>query len=134
MLVINSKSHRLPFSLSTNKASKPLEIVHVDVWGPSPSTSLLGNRFYVLFVDDFSRFSWLFTCSAKSQVAEIFAGFKTRVENLLSSSLKILHCDGGTEFKPLMSRFPELTFRVSCPYTPEQNGIVERKHRHVVIM
>ena len=75
------KSHRLPFSLSTNKASMPSELVHVDVWGPSPVTSTLGNRFYLLFVDDFSRFSWLFTCSAKSQVADIFAGFKTRVED-----------------------------------------------------
>jgi GAG-pre-integrase domain len=80
------KSHRLSFSLSSNKASKPLELVHVDVWGPSPVISSLGNRFYILFVDDFSRFSWLFTCSAKSQVADIFAGFKAKVENLLSSS------------------------------------------------
>jgi hypothetical protein len=106
--------------------------VHVDVWGPSPTTSKLGNKYYVMFVDDYSQFSWMYTCSAKSQVPFIFSGFKAKFENLLSSSIKIIQCDGGTEFKPLMTQHPSITFRVSCPYTPEQNGVMERKHRHVV--
>lgn len=126
------KSHRLPFSLVSHRATKPLELLHADVWGPSPTLSKQGNRYYVLFVDDFSRFSWIFVCSAKSFIPSIFRGFKVQIENLLSSSIKTIQCDGGTEFKPLMSQFPEITFRVSCPYTPEQNGVVERKHRHLV--
>jgi hypothetical protein len=44
----------------------------------------------------------------------------------------IVQCDGGTEYKPLQTKFPEIIFHLSCPYTPEQNSLVERKYRHVV--
>jgi Reverse transcriptase (RNA-dependent DNA polymerase) len=51
---------------------------------------------------------------------------------LLSIKIKIVQCDGGTEFKPVMRQNPDITFQVSCPHTPEQNGLAERKHRHIV--
>jgi hypothetical protein len=58
--------------------------------------------------------------------------FKNKIENLLGTTIKSFQCDGGTKFKPLMTQFPSITFRLSCPYTPEQNGLAERKHRHIV--
>ncbi|KAJ3701404.1 hypothetical protein LUZ61_005109 [Rhynchospora tenuis] len=127
-----AKAHKLPFVPSVNKATKPLEVIHSDLWGPAPVLSTNGCRYYVLFTDEFSRFTWLYPCTNKSDVSDIFAKFRSRVENLLSSKIKIFQCDNGTEFKPLMKQHPDITFQTSCPYTPEQNGLAERKHRHVV--
>jgi hypothetical protein len=62
----------------------------------------------------------------------LFAEFKSRVENLLSCKIQTIQCDGGTEFKSLITQYSEITFQVSCPYTPEQNVLAERKHHHVV--
>jgi Reverse transcriptase (RNA-dependent DNA polymerase)/GAG-pre-integrase domain len=127
-----AKSHRLPFPSSSTRTSHPLELVHCDLWGPSPVTSHTGNRYYVLFTDDYSRYSWIYFCSQKSVVLSIFSQFKTLVENLLSCQIKTLQMDGGTEFLPIMRSYPSIQFHVSCPYTPQQNGLVERKHRHIV--
>ncbi|KAJ3688843.1 hypothetical protein LUZ61_018007 [Rhynchospora tenuis] len=92
-----------------------------------PDAVHIGNGTY-----DYTKFSWIYTCAAKSDVSLLFANFKVKVENLLSTKIKILQCDGGSEYKPLMTQYPEITFNVSCPYTPEQNGVAERKHRHIV--
>jgi Reverse transcriptase (RNA-dependent DNA polymerase)/gag-polypeptide of LTR copia-type/GAG-pre-integrase domain len=127
-----AKAHKLSFVDSTTRATKPLQVIHTDLWGPSPIVSQTGNKYYILFTDDFSRFSWIYFCSSKSDVVSIFAQFKQKVEMLLSHKICVVQCDGGTEYKPLQSQFPEITFHISCPYTPEQNGLIERKHRHVV--
>jgi hypothetical protein len=127
-----AKSHKLPFYPSSSSATVPLQVIHTDLWGPSPVLSNKGNKYYILFTDEFSHFSWIYCCSCKSDVPKLFTQFKTRVENLLCQKTRTLQCDGGTEFKPIMQMYPEITFQVSCPYTPEQNGLAERKHRHIV--
>ncbi|KAJ1701542.1 hypothetical protein LUZ63_001321 [Rhynchospora breviuscula] len=127
-----AKAHKLPFVPSINNATKPLEVVHSDLWGPSPIASTRGNRFYVVFTDEFSRFTWFYPCVSKADVATIFSKFRERIENLLSAKIKIFQCDGGTEFKQIMTHHTDISYRMSCPYTPEQNGMAERKHRHIV--
>jgi hypothetical protein len=109
-----SKAHRLPFLNSTTEALFPLQIIHCD-----------GYRYYVLFTDQFSRFNWIYFCSHKSQVASIFSRFKALVENTLSAIIKIVQVDGGTEFLQILRSYPPIQFRVSCPYTPQQNGLAE---------
>jgi gag-polypeptide of LTR copia-type/GAG-pre-integrase domain len=117
-----AKAHKLPFQPSTSSATHPLQVVHSDLWGPAPILSKKGHRYYVQFTDEFSRFSWLYTCASKSDVTLIFAQFRQRVENLLDYKIKVFQCDGGSEFKPIMKQFPEIIFQISCPYTPEQNA------------
>jgi Reverse transcriptase (RNA-dependent DNA polymerase) len=85
-----------------------------------------------IFIDEFTRFSWFYTCASKSDIINIFTEFKTKAENLLSCTIKKVQCDGGLEFKPLQTKFPAIHFQLSCPYTPEQNGLAKRKHRHLV--
>ena len=70
------KSSRLPFVASKFVASRPLERVHCDLWGPSPVTSNQGFRFNVIFVDNFSRFCWLFPLKAKSDFYNTSLCFK----------------------------------------------------------
>jgi hypothetical protein len=127
-----AKAHKLQFSNSLTVTTAPLQLVHTDLWGPSPITSNSGNRYYIMFTDDFSRFSWIYCIACKSEVSKISAQFKVSVENLLSATIKTIQCDGGTEFKPLLTQYPAITFHISRPFTPEQNGLAERKHRHVV--
>jgi Reverse transcriptase (RNA-dependent DNA polymerase) len=62
----------------------------------------------------------------------VFSAFKAQVENLLQSNIKILRTDGGTEYKPISRLFPTIVHRQRSPYTPQQNGTSERRHRHIV--
>ena len=127
-----AKSHLLPFHSSSSCSSFPLEIVHSDVWGPSPISSLKKFRYYVIFFDDYSRFTWIYFMQHKSEVPHIFSLFKAQVENLLNHTIKTLRTDGGTEYKPIPTKFPKIIHQPTCPYTPQQNGVAERKHRHII--
>ncbi|KAJ4793674.1 hypothetical protein LUZ62_044920 [Rhynchospora pubera] len=126
------KAHRLPFVASSSSTFSPLELIHNDVWGPSPIVSRNGYRYYVIFVDDFSRFCWIYFMMNKSEVLHIFSKFKAQVENLFSTKIKVLRTDGGTEFKPITNMYPQIIHQITCPYTPQQNGVSERKHRHII--
>lgn len=127
-----AKCHRLPFTSSTSCTSFPLELIHSDVWGPSPLLSSNGYRYYVIFVDDYTRFSWIYFLHTKDEVPKVFSLFKCQIENLLNTTIKTLRTDGGTEFKPIPRLFPQIIHQTSCPYTPQQNGVAERKHRHII--
>ena len=89
------KNSRLPFVASSFVASRPLERVHCDLWGPSHVTSNEGFRFYVIFVDNFSRFSWMFPLKAKSDFYNTFIMFQKMIENQLSTKISMFQCDGG---------------------------------------
>lgn len=71
--------------MSHTLSYKPLQLVHSDVWGPSPVISNKNYRYYVNFIDDFSKFTWLFSMSTKSVVSIILHKFIPFVENLLSA-------------------------------------------------
>ena len=130
-----AKTKQLPFFKSSRESSFPLQLVHSDVW-QSPVVSLSGYRYFVSFIDDFSRFSWLFPLKLKSNVHSCFIQFKNMVENILSRSIKSFQSDGGgeysyTPFKQLLAQHGIL-HQFSCPHTSQQNGVAERKHRHVM--
>ena len=130
-----AKSHRLPFSSNTTRSNVVLGLVHCDIWGPVPVKSNLGFNYYVLFIDDYSRFTWLYPLKLKSDFFDIFLQFQKLVENQYSTKIKIFQSDGGAEFTS--NRFQShlqqfgIHHQMSCPYTPSQNGRAERKHRHV---
>ena len=87
-----AKSHQLPFSLSNNVSSSPLELVFTDVWGPA-LTSKGGNKCYVCFVDDFSKFTWINCLKCKSDVAQVFIQFQKHVERLLDKTILCVQSD-----------------------------------------
>ena len=128
------KIDKLLFSSTIHKSTQPLELIHSDLWGPAPLTSHFGFNYYVIFIDGFSRFSWLYNLKKKSELFENFLEFKRRVENQSSSKIKSFQSDWGGEYQPLHSFFKQegITHRVSSPHTPKQNGTAERKHRHIV--
>ena len=89
------KSCKLPFSSSDFQSSRPLERIHCDVWGPAPVMSVQGFRFYVIFIDNFSRFCWFYPLKQKSEVFTIFKSFQLLAENQLNQKIKIFQSDGG---------------------------------------
>ena len=131
----SSKSHKQPFRISLRKSTRPLELVHSDVWGPAPLASHFGFQYYVIFVDNFSKYTWLFPIKNKSYVFNIFIEFhKLCAERQFSQKLCAFQSDWGGEFQSLNKYLKDhgIHHRVSCPYTPEQNGIVERQHIHII--
>ena len=73
---MKAKSHKLPFVSSSRTSSFPLEIIHSDVWGPAPILSNQGFLYYVIFIDNFSKFTWIFPMKRKSDLFDIFCRFQ----------------------------------------------------------
>jgi hypothetical protein len=92
-----AKSKKLPFPDSHRISTHPLELIHSDVW-TSRIVSLGGCKYYVLFVDDYSRFSRIYPLKVKSDVLSYFINFKNLIENLFFSSIKHLVTDNGGEY------------------------------------
>jgi len=124
------------FFFSENKSSAPLELIFSDVWGPSPILYNNGARFYVIFVDHFSKFTWLYPIACKSDVFTIFSKFQAYVERQFNHKIKSIQTDGGGEFTKLRHHFAShgIHHRITCAHTHQQNGSVKRKHRHIVEM
>jgi histone deacetylase 1/2 len=128
-----AKSHQLSYTSSERVSTMPLELVHSDVWGPAIA-SPGGYKYYVSFIDDYSRFCWIYLLKHKSDVEQVFYAFQAHVERLLDAKIKVVQSDWGGEYHRLHSYFQRtgIVHRVSCSHTSQQNGIAERKHRHLV--
>ena len=115
--------HKFPFPKHVMSSTFPLQLVHSDVWGPALVTSVLGYRFYVIFVDDFTRFTWLFMLKHKFEVFTVFLHFKALVKNQFGSTIKTLRTDGGGEYTS--NHFKSfclengIQHQLSCPYSPQ---------------
>ena len=96
------KLHQESFSSIAVKTNKPLQLIHSDVWGLPPNISIKGYRFYLLFVDDFSHFFYIYLMKHKSEVPSIFLKFQVFVEKQLSSKILALQIDWEGEFRPLL--------------------------------
>lgn len=129
------KSKRLPFSASNRLSTNPLALIHTDVW-TSPIPSISGCKYHIIFVDDFTRYTWLYPLHNKSDAYEIFVKFKTLVETQFCHKIQSLQSDGGGEFTSI--RFQAflsqngIAHRKSCPHTSQQNDLAERKLRHIL--
>lgn len=133
---IYGKQHRLPFRHRTERSSVCGDVIHTDVCGPFQTRSLGGSRYYLLLKDDFSHYRFVYFLREKSEVAEKVKSFINFVGTQTSYKIKVLRMDGGGEFvnKNLGTFFNERGIKSVCtvPYTPEQNGAVERENRTVV--
>lgn len=97
------KSCNLPFKLSESVSTKPLQLIYSDAWGPTPISSVCVDTCYVLFVDDFSKYTWVFSLKNKADVFDTFRLFKLKIENLFSFKIQMFCSDGGGEY--LSSQF-----------------------------
>jgi transposase InsO family protein len=130
------KMHQLPFPVSNNKVTAPFQIVHADLWGPAPSVSLNGFRFYLVLVDEYTKFTWVYLLTHKSETFTLFKQFTALVHNQFKQSVQIFRTDCGGEFtSTAFNTFCAdngIIHQLSCPHTPQQNGVAERKHKHLI--
>jgi hypothetical protein len=128
-----AKSHQLPYPVSTSVSTVPLEQVFSDVWGPAPE-SAGKHSYYVSFIDDFSKFTWIYLLKKRSDVYQVFLNFQQLVERKFDRKIITMQTDWGGEYEKLNSFFQKvgITHHVSCPHAHQQNGSAERKHRHIV--
>ena len=116
--------------------SRPLELLHMDLFGPNAYISIGGNKYGFVIVDDYSRFTWVFFLRDKSEAQVVFKKFARRAQNEFDVKIKRVRSDNGTEFKNTnIEEFLEeegIKHEFSAPYTPQQNGVVERKNRTLI--
>ncbi|BBH01574.1 transposable element gene [Prunus dulcis] len=134
-----SKNHRSSFDKERAwRASHPLELIHSDICGPMQTITLGGNRYFLTFIDDHTRMCWVFFLQHKSQAFNIFKRFKSMVELQSGYQIKKLRSDRGGEYTSLdFSKFCEevgLERQLTVAYSPQQNGVAERKNRTVMEM
>jgi transposase InsO family protein len=133
---ILAKSHQTSYPVNLNKRTKPFELIHSHVWGPAPITSQSGIRWFITFIDDYTRMTWLYTMRHKSDVRNIFLIFYRMVCTQFSLPVKIIRSDNCGEYlnSELLSFFQNngILHETTCPRTPQQNGVVECKNRHIL--
>ncbi|CAB3260082.1 unnamed protein product [Arctia plantaginis] len=134
---IKGKFTRLPFErhdeLYTTEA---LEIIHSDVCGPFECETMAGSRYYVTFIDDTTRYCQVYFLKRKNKVLSYFKEYKSEVEKLHNKKIKNLHSDNGTEYRNKefddFLKLHGIKRRLTTVYTPQQNGISERKNRSLL--
>ena len=133
---ISGKHSRTSFSSSSYRALSVLELLHMDICGPINPQTLGGKRYFFLIVDDYSRCMWVALLKEKSEAFEQFKKFKTMAEAEKGVKIKSIRSDRGGEFTS--DEFRKLCDesgirkQLTAPYTPQQNGVVERRNRKIM--
>ncbi|KAJ7959762.1 Retrovirus-related Pol polyprotein from transposon TNT 1-94 [Quillaja saponaria] len=118
------------------RAESPFHLVHTDIWGPSRVSSSLGFQYFVTFIDDYSRCTWLFLMKNRSELFSIFQQFCAEIKTQFGVSIRILRSDNAREyFSTSFQHFMTsqgMLHQSSCSHTSQQNGVAERKNKHLI--
>lgn len=132
------KNTKSPFHSKERRSKEILALVHFDLCGPMSIASPSGFLYYVTFIDDFSRKTWIYFLRSKesNEVLGRFKEFKALVENLSRKRIKVLRSDNGGEYT--LGSFhdfcieAEIKMEFYVPYNPQQNGVAKRKNRSII--
>ena len=112
-----AKSHQLPYPVSSSVSHAPLKLIFSDVWGHARD-SFGRKKYYVSFIDDYSKFTWIYLLKKRSDVLQVFTNFQNLVERQLNSKILAMQTDWGGEYEKLNSFFHKIgiSHHVSCPH------------------
>nr|KYP63246.1 Retrovirus-related Pol polyprotein from transposon TNT 1-94 [Cajanus cajan] len=131
-----AKHKRVPFPVSNNMSTFPFYLIHTDVWGPSIVPNVSGARWFLTFIDDCTRVTWVFLLKQKSEVSYVVQRFFSMVKNQFGVSIKRIRSDNAKDYfnHGLISFCQKegIIHESSCVKTPQQNGIAERKNGHLL--
>lgn len=133
---VYGKQERTPFKVSKKQSSDILELIHTDLCGPMEKESLGGAKYFMTFIDDFSRYLFIYILHNKSQALDTFKDFKRLLEKQTGKKIKKLRSDNGKEYvNHNMKNFLKhegIEHQLTVRYTPQQNGTAERMNRSIV--
>jgi transposase InsO family protein len=118
------------------KTTRPLEMLHMDLFGPIAYISNDGNKYGLVIIDDYSHFTWVFFLYDKGETQEVLKMFLKMAQNEFDAKVKKIRSDNGTEFKNTqVEEYLDqegINHELLAPYTPQQNGVAERKNRTLI--
>ncbi|KAJ9556794.1 LOW QUALITY PROTEIN: hypothetical protein OSB04_011408 [Centaurea solstitialis] len=117
---------------SIDSKTEPLDLIHTDVCDLKSIPTRGGNKYFITFIDDSTKYCYVYLLKSKDEAIDKFMVYKTEVENQLNKKIKVVRSDRGGEY---VSPFAEICSQngirheFTAPYSPQQNGIAERKNR-----
>lgn len=129
-----TKGHKFPFPSIFTIYEHPLGLIVLDLWGPAPLVSNNGLIYYIVFMDVFSRYLWIFPLAKKFDALNVFISFKHKIERIIDCKIRTFQSENGGEYLKL-KKFPDSKLNshcFSCPHTPEHNDLAECCHKQIV--
>ena len=112
--------------------SEPLDLIHTDICDFKSIQTRAGKKYFITFINDNTRYCHVYLLRSKDEALESFIQYKTEVENQLGKNIKVLRSDRGGEYESPFGEFCSqhgIIHQTIAPYSPQQNGIAERKNR-----
>lgn len=131
-----AKHQRTSSKHSSYKPTQPFSLIHSDLWGPSRSPNRTQTKWFITFIDDHTRLCWVYLLKDKTKVHTVFVNFHTMIQTQFRTNIQALHTDNGTEYfnqsLNLYLKEHGIVHQSSCVSSPQQNGVAERKNRHIL--
>ncbi|KAF2902233.1 hypothetical protein ILUMI_03950 [Ignelater luminosus] len=135
---IENKMHNLPFHNNRRRAEDILEIVHTDLNGPHQTTGYEGEKYFLTFIDDYSKLTKVYCIQTKTEVFDCLVQYVNEIRNLTGKMIKELRCDNGKEYiNSRVFQFAKekgIIIKPCPPYVHELNGTAERYNRSLMDM
>lgn len=127
---------RKPFSHSSIKTTTVLELLHIDIWGPYKTKTYTNYNFFLTILNDFTRYTWVHFIRYKSKVFVVLENFITYAKTQFKKKVLRIRSDNALELTAVnIKQFylkKVIVNQTSCVYNPKPNGVVERKHLHLL--
>ena len=128
---VEAKQTRSSFQ-TIERNTEPLELIHSDVCDLKFVQTRGGNKYFITFIDDSTKYCYVYLLKSKDEAIEKFVLYKQEVENQLNKKIKMVRSDRGGEYVEPFGEFCSqhgIIHEVTPPYSPQSNGVAERKNR-----